>query len=504
MNMMTKHKAKIDPILCVAIILAVISSFYIHPDSRYIKYIDFRTLGILWSLMIVIKGLEENMLFEKIAKFLLNKSNRLWQLIAILIFTCYVSAMFITNDVALITFVPFTIMVLRKCKKDKLILIVVVLETIAANMGSMLTPIGNPQNLYIYGISKMSLLDFISLMLPYSLCAVVLLIITQMFLPGKMDKVDIADEHNKHIVIENKLHVVVYAVLFIVALLTVLRFVPCKVLVLVVAVIVLWMDYKLIFKVDYALLFTFIAFFIFSGNISRIPEVHDKLKKIIHGREFVTSIVLSQFISNVPATLLITGFTHRYKTVILGADLGGLGTLIASMASVISYKIYAREKDSKKGKYILTFTAISIVYLSVLLSYAFLVEHREIKRDTHKKQVVQQVNKPKESETREFNDAHRIMTIFMPGLETHNLQGALRTLDYYGFYNVKVKDAEGNLLPIDFPKLRPTDYEITKDYDSTGKFIDKVLVVENQSIPEKVTAGTDFEIILTVVEQEKK
>ena len=502
MTNIKKLKVKIDPILCVAIILAIISSFYIHPDSRYIKYIDFRTLGILWSLMIVIKGLEENMLFEKIAKFLLNKSNRLWQLVAILIFTCYVSAMFITNDVALITFVPFTIMVLKKCQKDKLILFVVVLETIAANMGSMLTPIGNPQNLYIYGISKMSLVDFISLMLPYSILAAILLMITQIFLPGKMDKVDISDEHNKHIVIDNKVHVIIYAVLFVIALLTVLRFIPCRVLVLAVAVIVLWMDYKLIFKVDYALLFTFIAFFIFSGNISRIPEVHDKLKHIIHGREFITSIALSQFISNVPATLLITGFTHRYKTVILGADLGGLGTLIASMASVISYKIYAREKDSKKGKYILTFSAISIVYLSVLLSYAFFVEHREFKRDTSKKHSVQTVvnKKPKEDE-KKFNDAHRIMTIFMPGLETHNLQGALRTLDYYGFYNVKVKDSEGNNLSIDFPKLRPTDYKITSDYDKSGKFVDKVLFVVNQSIPEKVTAGTDFEIILTVAEQ---
>ena len=505
MNMMTsikKLKAKLDPILCVAIVLAIISAFFIHPDSRYVKYIDFRTLGILWSLMIVIKGLEENMLFEKIAKFLLNKSNRLWQLIAILIFTCYVSAMFITNDVALITFVPFSIMVLRKCQKDKLILVVIVLETIAANMGSMLTPIGNPQNLYIYGVSKMSLMDFVSLMLPYSLCTVGLLIVTQLFLPGKMEPVDISDEHNKHIVIENKIHVVIYGILFLVALLTVLRFIPCKVLVVLVGLIVLWMDYKLVFKVDYALLFTFIAFFIFSGNISRIPEVHDKLKEIIYGREFVTSIVLSQFISNVPATLLITGFTHRYRSVILGADLGGLGTLIASMASVISYKIYAREKDSKKLKYVLTFSAISVIYLSVLLSYAFLVEHRKVERNVHKKHVEQTtVSKEVATEEKKFNDEHRIMTVFMPGLENHSIEGALSTLDTYGFYNVKVKDKDGKIVEVDFKNMRSTNYKFTSDHKGAEHLVDKVLFVTSQSIPENVSAGTDFEIILTVAEQ---
>ncbi|MCR5630315.1 SLC13 family permease [Eubacterium sp.] len=495
---MTKLKIKIDPILCIAIILAIISSFFVFPDAKYIKYIDYRTLGILWSLMVIIKGLEDNMLFEKIAKFLLNKSNRLWQLIAILIFTVYVSAMFITNDVALITFVPFTIMVLRKCKKDNLILIVIIFETIAANMGSMLTPIGNPQNLYIYGVSKMSLVDFLSLMLPYSLLTIVLLCISQLFLPGKMDVVDIADEHNKHIVIESKKQVLVYCLLFICALLTVLRIIPCRYTVVAVCAVALWIDYKLVFRVDYALLFTFIAFFIFSGNISRIPEVHDKLAQIIKGREFVTSIALSQIISNVPATLLITGFTHRYKTVILGADLGGLGTLIASMASVISYKIYAREKDSKKFKYIISFTAISIVYLSVLLSYAFLVEHRKVERNIHKKQVKKVVEV--ELDTREFNDEHRIMTLFVPGLEKHSLEGALSSLDGYGFYNVKVKDKEGNVLEIDFPKLRKSKYKITKEYDSSGKFADKVFFVESQSIPENVRAGTDFEIVLTVKE----
>lgn len=499
-----KIKLKFDPVLCVAIILAIISAFFVYPSKAYIKYIDFRTLGILWSLMIIIKGLEEGNLFEKIALFLLNKADRLWQLVAVLVFTCFISSMFITNDVALITFVPFSIMVLRKCKKDGLILIVIVLETIAANMGSMLTPIGNPQNLYIYGISNIGIVDFILLMLPYSLCTVVLLIISIFFIPKKMEIVDLRDNENKHIVIKNKTHLLLYCFLFILALLTVLRFIPCRVLVAVVLLVVYFSDYKLLFKVDYALLFTFIAFFIFSGNLGKLPQLHDRLKELIHGREFITSFALSQVISNAPTTLLMSGFTHRYKSVILGADLGGLGTLIASMASVISYKIYAKEKDSKKIKYILTFNLISIIYLSVFFSYAFLVEHRKVERNVVNKTHVEQSTSSEtvtQKEEKQYNDAHRIMTVFMPGLEKHSLEGALSSLDDFGFYNVKVKDANGNKIEVDFKKLRENDYKFTDDYEDAENLVGKNLFVLSQSIPENVVAGTDFEIVLTVAEQ---
>ena len=158
---------KVDAVLCIAWILAVVSAFFVHPDKDYLGYIDFRSLGILWGLMVIIQGIKENSVFDRIAGFLLSKVKKSWQLAAMLIFMCFFGSMLITNDVALITFVPFALMILRECDREDMIIPTVVLQTIAANLGSMLTPIGNPQNLYLYGISNISLGGFVLTMLPF-------------------------------------------------------------------------------------------------------------------------------------------------------------------------------------------------------------------------------------------------------------------------------------------------------------------------------------------------
>jgi Na+/H+ antiporter NhaD/arsenite permease-like protein len=175
---------RLDPVLVIAGILAVISSVLVHPDAKYIDYIDVRTLAILWSLMIIVQGLTVNGVFERIARYLMRHINRVGGMAVVLVLLCFLGSMLITNDVALITFVPFSILILEKSNRENLALPVIVLQTLAANLGSMLTPIGNPQNLYLYGIMKSSPIEFLMIMLPFTLLSLVLLIAAVFFIPA--------------------------------------------------------------------------------------------------------------------------------------------------------------------------------------------------------------------------------------------------------------------------------------------------------------------------------
>ena len=371
--MKMKRKIKIDPVLCVAWILAAISAYFVHPSKDYLEYIDWRSLGILWGLMVVIQGLKENSVFEKIGEKLLDKVRYQWQLCLVLTGLCFFSAMFITNDVALITFVPFSIMILKNCSKEKVIIPLVVLQTIAANLGSMLTPVGNPQNLYLYGLTGMSIGEFLTCMFPYTLVAAILLIISVMILHGRNDEIAV---HGNMGVVKNfgsYIQIVIYLVLFIIALCSVLRLIPWYIMAVIIAFVVFFMDYKILFRADYILLLTFIGFFVFTGNMGRISQVHDLLQNTVTGREFGISVLLSQFISNVPATLMLSGFTDNYKALLCGVNVGGLGTLIASMASLISYKAYASMEEKNVPKYILEFTVYNLIFLAFMIPLYLLI-----------------------------------------------------------------------------------------------------------------------------------
>ncbi|MEE1028583.1 MAG: SLC13 family permease [Agathobacter sp.] len=360
---------KKDAVLTASWILAIGSAFVVHPSLKYVDYIDFRTLGILWSLMIIMEVMKCIGLFEYIGMNLLGMTKKIWQLVIVLVFICFFTSMFITNDVALITFVPFSIMMLEKCDRRDMLIPVVVLQTIAANLGSMLTPIGNPQNLYLYGLTDMSLLDFIKLLLPYSVSSVVLLLALVLFLKGRKDRTVNELGRPK---LQAKPHIIViYISLFLVAFGVVLRVIPYIALVFLVLGTTLILYRKILVSVDYALLFTFVGFFIFIGNVGSIPVVEETLKSLVAGNEIATSIVASQFISNVPAALLLSGFTDDVNKLILGVNFGGLGTIIASMASLISYKQYARLNYAKKGEYFKCFTLYNLLFLvALLLLYA--------------------------------------------------------------------------------------------------------------------------------------
>ncbi len=367
-NKIEKKKFKPDAVLTIAWILAMVSAFFVHPGKEYLEYIDFRSLGILWGLMVIIQGFKENAVFVKIAGFLLSKVKNGWQLAAVLVFMCFISSMFITNDVALITFVPFALMILHGCDREDMMIPTVVLQTVAANLGSMLTPIGNPQNLYLYGLTGMGLGEFILTLLPYSMISVLLLCIAIFLMTPDKEKGLSTDKDS--VVTGNfgsERQIIIYSVLFVIALLSVVRILPWYVFAIIVFVVVGGMDYKILLRADYILLLTFIGFFIFTGNMGNIDAISSFLERVLSGREFPVSIALSQIISNVPATLMLSGFTTNYKELLLGVNIGGMGTLIASMASLISYKVYSKEYKEKSGKYLLVFTAVNVAFLIVLV-----------------------------------------------------------------------------------------------------------------------------------------
>jgi Na+/H+ antiporter NhaD/arsenite permease-like protein len=364
---------KQETVLCAAFALAAVSIFFVHPDKEYLGYVDFRTLAILFCLMSVMAGLQKSGLFQYVAQALLSRVRKAWQLVLILVLLCFFSSMLVTNDVALITFVPFTLIVLGMIgpeAKGQLMIPVVVLQTIAANLGSMLTPIGNPQNLYLYGKAGLSLGEFVLLMLPYAAVALVVILAWSLIQSRAYHgPVQVSFTEDAEIS-GSKVQLAAYAVLFAFALLTVARVVPYGVTLGVTIAALLVMDRTIFGRVDYSLLLTFVGFFVFIGNIGRIPAFSQMLQQIVSGHEILAGVAASQVISNVPAALLLSGFTENLSALIIGVNLGGLGTLIASMASLISYKLIAREESQVKGVYFRYFTVANVCFLMILLAFS--------------------------------------------------------------------------------------------------------------------------------------
>lgn len=362
-----------ETVLCAAFALAVISMFFVHPDREYVGYVDFRTLAILFCLMGVMAGLQKSGVFRYVAQALLSRVSKALQLALILVLLCFFSSMLVTNDVALITFVPFTLIVLNMVGtevKGRLLIPVVVLQTIAANLGSMLTPIGNPQNLYLYGKAGLSLGTFVLLMLPYGAVALVVIVIWALAqsktCPGAV-RVSFGEKAS---LAGNGVRLTVYGVLFALDLLTVARIIPYGAALGVTVISLLLVDRSIFRRVDYSLLLTFVGFFIFIGNIGRLPAFSQMLQQMVSGHEILAGVAASQVISNVPAALLLSGFTEDLPSLIIGVNLGGLGTLIASMASLISYKLIVKEESRIKGAYFRYFTAANVCFLVILMVFA--------------------------------------------------------------------------------------------------------------------------------------
>lgn len=373
-----------ETVCCIAFLLAVISMCFVVPSKNYISYIDFRVLALLFCLMAVVRGFSSIGVFTRLGTLLLTHVHSLRMLSALFIFLCFFFSMLITNDVALITFVPFTILVLSMAEQKKFLIPVIVLETIAANLGSMLTPLGNPQNLYLYTISGLSIGAFVRIMLPYSFVSAILLLIFILFLPK--DTVSTATAANtanstntvtasntSNVICEavkarknSRILFTAYLILFLLCLLTVLHILPYQIMFLLVLTGFLLLDYRVLKDVDYFLLLTFLCFFIFIGNMKQISLVHELISKLLVHHEVLMGIGASQIISNVPAAILLSGFTDDYSALLIGVNLGGLGTLIASLASLISFKFYTNSNGSDTRRFLGIFTLYNVIFLGVL------------------------------------------------------------------------------------------------------------------------------------------
>ncbi len=364
------HIIKNETVLFISLTAAILTMFFVPPTAAYISYLNLRVLALLFCLMAVVAGFQKTGLFLLMADKLFQRATTVRSLSFILILLCFFSSMWITNDVALITFVPFAIMVLTIAKQRNYIIRIIVLQTIAANLGSMLTPIGNPQNLYLYMKYDISIINFLKITFPYTAVSFVLLFIC-ILLIKKEPLASVMTSKSEADALKTSL-IILYGLLFIISLACVLRLLDYRITFILVLSVIFLFDRSILKRIDYCLLLTFICFFIFVGNIGQIEVIKDFLAELITGRELFVAILSSQIISNVPAAALLSAFTSQYKAILLGTDIGGLGTLIASLASLISYKFYCRTEDAKPGRYLLLFTGYNLAFLFVLCILCFI------------------------------------------------------------------------------------------------------------------------------------
>lgn len=350
-----------ETVLVIAALLSVLSMFYVRPGSEYIEYIDFSVLGILFCLMAVVAGFQRIGVFEALSVAILSKTGNGRVISVMLVLVCFFAAMFITNDVALITFVPFTLGILGE--DDDNLIFVIVMETIAANLGSMMTPIGNPQNLFLYSYYGLNIIDFLKVMAPP--CAFSFILIMGIMIFRKRGS--LAVKISKKSTSIDRVQLLKYSTLFLICILTVLHVINYIVCFAVITAVLLISDRSIFKEVDYMLLLTFVCFFIFVGNMSSLEITKHFIGQALSGREILFSAVLSQGISNVPAAVMLAPFTDRAAELLIGVNIGGLGTLVASMASLISYKYYGMRSQGRRGKYLWVFSIYNFGLLAMLL-----------------------------------------------------------------------------------------------------------------------------------------
>ncbi|MBQ7266712.1 MAG: anion permease [Firmicutes bacterium] len=353
---------KSQPVLCVAFVLACITCIFVPPGLFYVEYINTNVIIQLYALMVAVAGLSGSGLFKLLAEKIGNISGSLRGLGFMLMFATLVLSMFITNDVALITIVPFTCLLLSELEDEKPKILIIVAETVAANIGSMVTPVGNPQNIYLFNTYKMDTMKFVQVLLPSAVVAVVLLVIILFFLPSK--KPHIPKGEGK---ITKKINIPAFSAVFAIGLLCVLRFVDAWICLLFATAIALIFDRKVLKNIDWSLLATFICFFIFVGNLANIKAINELISMTVQGREFIFSLFLSQFISNVPTAVMLSNFTDKGYEILLGTDIGGLGTPIASLASLIALQAYRKSKGADTLKFLKVFSIVNFGILFVLV-----------------------------------------------------------------------------------------------------------------------------------------
>lgn len=364
-----KEFVKKETVLCIAALCAVVTMFWIPLDGEYLGYIDLRVLCLLLCLMAVVAGFKAVGAFQWLTYQLLRRITNGRILAVTLVMLPFFSSMLVTNDVALLVFVPFTMGLLVQLGCGNSVIPVLVLQTVAANLGSMATPVGNPQNLYLYSFYSLGAGAFFSVTLP--LTAVSLLCLAAAAVPV-LPKA-LPEQNLKAEKITSGRELLIYGTLFVLCLLTVFRVVPYPITTVVIVAVLLVLRRELLKEIDYMLLATFVCFFVVSGNLGRIDGVRSFLQQLLGRNTLLTAVGASQVISNVPAAVLLSGFTDSWKELLAGVNIGGLGTPIASLASLITLKLYLRSEDAKIGRFLLLFTVVNLAGLAILLVFFGLV-----------------------------------------------------------------------------------------------------------------------------------
>ena len=353
---------KTNAVVLIAALAAIVTSFIVTPDKEYLGYFDFKTLTCLFCVLAVVCALRNIRFFYTMAKAVIRKFKNAKLTILALVYITFIGSMLIANDMALLTFLPLGYFVLHTTGKEKYMAFTYIMQNIAANLGGMLTPFGNPQNLYLYTKFGIPDAEFVSIMFPPFIVAISLITVLCLVFV-KSEPLEI-EEKAAELPIAR---VAIYLVLFALSILIVFRTIPFVIGLIVIPVTLLFLDRDALKQVDYGLLLTFVFFFIFSGNMARIDVVRSFFSSLLEMNTLVFSALSCQVISNVPSAILLSQFTLNYRDLLLGVNIGGVGTLIASLASLITFKQYSKDQPGNTLRYIIKFTVFNFLFFGVLV-----------------------------------------------------------------------------------------------------------------------------------------
>ncbi|MBE5743620.1 MAG: citrate transporter [Clostridiales bacterium] len=360
--------AKKEVVLSVAIVAAIITCFFVPIDAEYLNYFEYKTLIALFCMLAVVAGLKNTSVFEFVSRKLIALFKTRRAVIYTLVYGTFLFDMIVANDMSLITFLPLTFLVLHTTGNDKYLAYTFILQTVAANMGGMITPYGNPQNLYLYSFFNIGITEFFSILLPQALTVALGLFIAVLFV--KNDKLQLINDEK---IVVKKKELIVYGVLFVFVILSIFRVVPHLITLALVIITILIVDIKRFKYVDYALLATFCVFFVFSGNIARIDAVRELIETIVTENTLIAGIVSCQFISNVPTAIFLSKFTTNYPDLLIAVNIGSLGIIISSLASLITLKEFLKHQPKKLKMYMGLFTLVNTSFLIVLMTLTLLI-----------------------------------------------------------------------------------------------------------------------------------
>lgn len=360
---------KKNAVMCIALIAAIITCIIIPPDKDYFGYFDYKTLTCLFCVLAVVCALKNINFFYMLARKVVQLFKTARMSVLALVYITFIGSMLIANDMALLTFLPLGYLVLTTTGKQKYMAFTFIMQNIAANLGGMLTPFGNPQNLYLYTKYEIPNLEFMGIMAPPFIISVALITIC-CILFVKSEPLSLSDEK----IIVNPKRAILYLVLFAFSIIIVFRVIPYWIGLIVIPAVLLVFDRKALKMVDYGLLFTFVFFFIFAGNMARIEAVRDLFSALLGKSTLIFSVLSCQFISNVPSAILLSQFTSNYTDLLVGVNIGGVGTLIASLASLITFREYVKHNPGKTGYYIGKFSLFNFSFLFLLTGFMCLLK----------------------------------------------------------------------------------------------------------------------------------